>query len=62
MPFELAFPQPDLLDLLIEETMPWFMAYGFATALVLAVYLSGAGLLRLRRRSPVEQLLRKRAA
>jgi uncharacterized membrane protein YeiB len=56
----MPFPDPDLVEILIEESMPWFMAWCFALALVLVAYALGALVLRVRARSPVEKLLRRR--
>lgn len=53
------FPETGTIDILIEESMPWFMAYGFVLAIVLIVYAICLGVSRLRHRSPVEQLLRR---
>lgn len=49
----------DGLDGLIEATLPWFMLWLIALALVLALYASIVAVHHLRR-SPVEKLLRRR--
>lgn len=61
MPFaRTLFPEPDLIEVLIEQSMPWFMAWCFGLALVLSIYVAILAGRRLRPRSPVEKLLRRR--
>lgn len=54
------FSQPDIIDILIEESMPWFMGWCFAIAVVVLAFLICDGIARLVRRSPVDRLLRRR--
>lgn len=54
------FPDVDGLDGLIDESMPWFAAWLILLAISLLIMLAGKGIARLRRRSPVEQLLHRR--
>lgn len=52
--------QPDLIEILIEESMPWFMGWCFAIAVVLLAFLICDVIARMVRRSPVDKLLRRR--
>lgn len=54
------FPETDTLDLLIEQSMPWFTLWLFALALILVSLVIGQAIQRYRTRSPVEKMLRKR--
>ncbi len=46
--------------MLIEESMPWFMGWCFAIAVVLLAFPICDGIARMVRRSPVDKLLRRR--
>jgi hypothetical protein len=54
------FSQPDIIEILIEESMPWFMGWCFAITIVLFAFLICDGVSRMVRRSPVDKLLRRR--
>ena len=54
------FPETGTIEMLIEESMPWFMAWCFVLTIVLLAFITCELVSRLRRRSPVEKLLRKR--
>lgn len=56
----MLFPDSDGLDGFLEASMPWFAAWLFLLALALVIILIGNAVVRLRPRSPVEQLLRRR--
>lgn len=54
------FPDVDGLDGLIESSMPVFALWLFALALVLAAIVISECVDRVRHRSPVDKLLRRR--
>ena len=53
-------PDPDLIEALIDESMPWFMAWCFLLMAVLIAMVIGNLVARFKQRSPVEKLLRRR--
>jgi hypothetical protein len=61
MPLALSlFPDVDGLDGLIDASMPLFALLLWALALGLAITVIGQGVARIRSRSPVDKLLRRR--
>lgn len=53
-------PDPDTITMLVEESMPWFMAWCFLLCVVLAVMVIGSVIGKVRQRSPVEKLVKRR--
>jgi hypothetical protein len=60
MPLSISLFDLDGLDGLIESSMPWFGLWLFALAFCLVLVVIGQCVSRLRHRSPVEKLLRRR--
>lgn len=54
------FPEVDTIDVLIEESMPWLLAWLVLLAVALGVVTIGNAVARFRGRSPVEKLVRGR--
>lgn len=53
------FPETEGLDGLIEESMPWLMAWLVLAALFLSAVVVAHAATTIRSRSPVEKLLRR---
>lgn len=53
------FPAPDLLTELIEESLPWFIAWTVTLALLLGTFIASSVVSRCIR-SPLDRLLRRR--
>ena len=56
------YSEPDIVDILIDASMPWLMLACFISAIVLTAYLIIILALSIRPRSPVERLIRRRGA